>query len=206
MKPLHRLVTAALLVTIPACGGGAQTGSTTPTAASSHAGAKKGIPADKQHAIPSDWQEVADAAKGYSFHVPAGTSGTTKAVSGVDFYFAQTPQPHNIEVMVAAFKNKSLSKDDLIKEATEVLTALGNTQITTGTVTEVSSDYNLVDMTMVDESAVHYKTLVLVATDVTDNYIMIIGTPETEFGKNKDTLEAMWSSFQMWSGGASGES
>ena len=71
----------------------------------------------------------------------------------------------------------------------------GNKQIARGTVTEVNDDYSVAEMTMLDESAVKYKTLVLVATDVTDNYIMIIGTPETEFSKNKDTLDAIWGSF-----------
>ena len=111
-----------------------------------------------------------------------------------------------IEVMVAAFKNKNLSKDDLLHEATGALEALGNGQIAVGNVNEISSDYSLAEMTMVDSNSVRYKTLVLVATDVTDNYIMIIGTPENQFAQNRDTLDAMWSSFEMWSGGASGDS
>ena len=197
------ILTHMCIALLVACGGSAPAAKTTPTGGTA---AKKAIPPEKAHPVPGDWTELADAKKGYSFHVPAGTTDTQKSVGGVDFYFAQTPAPHNIEVMVAAFKDAKLSKDDLLKHAEEALGALGNKQIARGTVTEVNDDYSVAEMTMLDESAVKYKTLVLVATDVTDNYIMIIGTPETEFAKNKDTLDAIWGSFQMWSGGASGES
>jgi len=211
MRAFHALgaaVIGALLITTSAGCGGATAAGPGPAAAKPAAtsSAKKGIPAEKKHAVPEDWQEMADAGKGYSFHVPAGTTATNKSVGGVDFYFAQTPNPHNIEVLVAAFKNKTLSRDDLFKQATEALAALGNAQIKMGNVTEIGTDYSLAEMTMVDDNTVRYKTLVLVATDITDNYIMIIGTPEAEFSKNRDTLDAMWSSFEMWSGGASGES
>jgi hypothetical protein len=207
MRALHHAFGAALigalLIGSAGCPAPAATGSTISTKPAS--GAKKGIPAEKKHAVPDDWQEMADAAKGYSFHVPAGTTATSKSLGGVDFYFAQTPQPHNIEVLVAAFKNKSLSREDLLKEATGALSALGNTQINVGAVVPIGADYGLAEMTMVDDSSVRYKTLVLVATDITDNYVMIIGTPEADFAKNRDTLDAMWSSFEMWSGGASGD-
>ena len=196
------LISAVLALAIAACGGAATPG---PVGPKPVAAGHKAIPAEKKHSVPDNWEEMSDAKKGYSFLVPAGTTATTKSLGGVDFYIAVTPQPHNIEVLVAAWKDKKLSKDDLLKEATEALTALGNTNVAVGGVNEIASDYSLAEMTMVDSNSVKYKTLVLVATDITDNYIMIIGTPEAEYTKNKDTLDAMWSSFEMWSGGASGE-
>src|SRR3954453_23416701 len=109
------ILTQILLVLCVACG-------SSPPAAKAPTGggataAKKAIPAEKGHPVPGDWKELADAKKGYSFHVPNGTTDTQKSVGGVDFYFAQTPAPHNIEVMVAAFKDKTLSKEDLLKQA-----------------------------------------------------------------------------------------
>jgi hypothetical protein len=47
---------------------------------------------------------------------------------------------------------------------------------------------------------------VLVATDVTDNYILLVGSPESEFAANEAKIDTIWGSFDMLSGGASGES
>ena len=48
------------------------------------------------------------------------------------------------------------------------------------------------------------KLRVLLGTDVTDNYIMIIGTEEARFAANEEIIDQIWGSFEMWSGGASG--
>src|SRR5882762_124159 len=108
MRALRTLLIGGLLAFVGCGGGAAGPGPTGPTAKGTP-GAKKAIPADKKHAVPDNWEEMSDAKKGYSFHVPAGTTATTKSLGGVDFYIAMTPQPHNIEILVAAWKNKQLS-------------------------------------------------------------------------------------------------
>jgi general stress protein 26 len=40
---------------------------------------------------------------------------------------------------------------------------------------------------------------ILVGTDVTDNYVMIVGTDESKFEANKEIIDAIWGSFEMWS-------
>ena len=40
--------------------------------------------------------------------------------------------------------------------------------------------------------------------DVTDNYVMIVGTEEAKFAANEKIIDMIWGSFEMWSGGASG--
>ncbi len=47
---------------------------------------------------------------------------------------------------------------------------------------------------------------ILVATDVTDNYIMVVGTTEGEFKAHEQEIDQIWGSFTMYSGGASGNS
>jgi hypothetical protein len=46
----------------------------------------------------------------------------------------------------------------------------------------------------------------LVGTDVTDNYVMVVYTPEDKYEANKSIIDQIWGSFEMYSGGASGNS
>lgn len=72
---------------------------------------------------------------------------------------------------------------------------------------EISPDYRLVELTTEDakdKSVSHWK--ILCGTDVTDNYVMIVGTPASELKANEPTMDEVWGSFDMRSGGASGES
>ena len=50
------------------------------------------------------------------------------------------------------------------------------------------------------------KLKILVATDVTDNYVLIVGAPESDFDRSLETIDTVWGSFSMFSGGASGGS
>jgi hypothetical protein len=70
-------------------------------------------------------------------------------------------------------------------------------------VTEFSADYSLANITSVDEKGKVTKGKVLVGTDVTDNYIVMIGTDADKFTANEKTIDEIWGSFGMYSGGAS---
>jgi hypothetical protein len=70
----------------------------------------------------------------------------------------------------------------------------------------LSDDYGLFDLTSTDSDGKKWKSKVLVATDVTDNYIVIVSSDETKFDANKEIVDAIWGSFEMFSGGASGNS
>ena len=50
------------------------------------------------------------------------------------------------------------------------------------------------------------KMWILGDADVTDNYVMIVGTDEAKFDVNNEIIDATWGGFEMWSGGASGNS
>jgi hypothetical protein len=49
-----------------------------------------------------------------------------------------------------------------------------------------------------------YRFKILVGTDVTDNCVVLVGTDEAKFAANEKTIDEIWGSFEMWSGGSSG--
>jgi hypothetical protein len=176
----------------------------TPAPASSPKAAAKKAPATNP--VPADWIRMYDDAKGYEFMVPQGTTHKSQTVDGVDVYMASVPAPHDIGVMVVAFNDKSLTKDDLMKRAESVLTALGEKDIKMEPAKELSADYSLVTFTSTGDDGKPGKGKILVATDVSDNYIMFVGGAADKFAANEKTIDEIWGSFGMYSGGSSGNS
>lgn len=170
-------------------------------------GQKKTSPGAKKHPVPANWITMANKVKGYEFQVPEGTTYKTETVKGMDVYLAQTPAPTEIGILVVAFKDKTLTREDLFKIAGSILENFGQTNIHVDAVEELSPDYALADATSVDsgdKTKTRYR--VLVATDKTDNYIMIVGTDEEKFKAHHEIIDEIWGSFSMYSGGASGDS
>lgn len=153
--------------------------------------------------IPTDWVYYADSTKGYGFSLPSGSvegeSGRTD--NGVDYFTAETPQ--KISVIVYAFKDSSLTKDDLLDRAVSALEAMGE-KVTPGKLTGESEDYAVGDATSESKDGTKSTLKILVGTDVTDNYVMIVRSATADFEKNKATMDMIWGSFEMYSGGASG--
>lgn len=156
--------------------------------------------------VPSDWVRMYNDAKGYEFYVPAGTKDESQTVDGVDVYMASVPAPHDIGVMVIAFKDKTLTKDDLIKRAENVLKSMDEKDIKIDAGKELSEDYTLYTFTSTGKDGKAGKGKILVGTDVTDNYIMIVGGELDKFTASEKTIDEIWGSFGMYSGGASGNS
>lgn len=167
---------------------------------------KKGLPENKKIPVPADWETMADESKGYEFQVPKDTTHKVDHVDGIDVYVAQTPKPSEIGIFVMAFKDKTLSRADLLKVAEKFLEGLGESEIKFGTAEDLSPDYALVEGTSQDKEKKKSKYKVLVATDKTDNYIMIVGTYDDKYEANKQIIDEIWGSFSMYSGGASGQS
>ena len=59
-----------------------------------------------------------------------------------------------------------------------------------------SDDVNLIE----SKEGKKGKVRILVGTDITDNYIMIIGSAREDFAANEKTIDIIWGSFEMWSG------
>jgi hypothetical protein len=189
-------------------------GNTANTAASPAASGSPKAPAAKANEkkppstnpVPSDWVRMYNDAKGYEFYVPAGTKDDSQTVVGVDVYMASGPAPHVIGVMVIAFKDKTLTKDDLIKRAENVLTSMDEKDIKIDPGKELSEDYTLYTFTSTGKDGKAGKGKILIGTDVTDNYIMIVGGELDKFTASEKTIDEIWGSFGMYSGGASGNS
>jgi hypothetical protein len=156
--------------------------------------------------VPADWVRMHDDAKGYEFMVPSGTQDKQETKDGVDVYVAAVPAPYEIGVMVVAFKDKTLSKEDLQQRAENVLKAFGEKDIKFEPAKELSDDYSLVTFTSTGDDGKKGKGKILVATDVTDNYIMFVGGDADKFAANEKTIDEIWGSFGMYSGGSSGNS
>jgi hypothetical protein len=170
------------------------------------AAGKKTLPAAKVVPVPANWIDMADEQKGYGFKVPEGTGHSTENFEGIDVFMATTPEPSLVYVLVMAFKDKSLSKADLLKFAERLLEGTKETNIKIGALTELSPDYSIATISSVDEKGKVTRGKVLVATDVSDNYVMLLGTPDAEYKENEKIIDEIWGSFTMRSGGKSGSS
>jgi len=151
--------------------------------------------------IPAEWIYYSDEARGYGFSLPAGSESETDAGSGVDTFVAVTPD--NLTVIVYAFKDSTLTKEDLLDRAEKALTAMGET-VTTGELKAESEDYAIADASSTASDGTKSKLKVLVATDVSDNYVMFVRSAESDYNAKKATMDMIWGSFEMFSGGASG--
>ncbi len=156
--------------------------------------------------VPSDWVRMFNDVKGYEFMVPQGTKDQSQNVDGVDVYLASVPAPYEIGVMVVAFKDKTLTKDDLLKRAENILKSMEEKDIKIEAAQELNADYSLATFTSTGKDGKPGKGKILVGTDVTDNYIMLVGGDLDKFGANEKTIDEIWGSFGMYSGGASGNS
>jgi hypothetical protein len=152
--------------------------------------------------VPASWINVYDEVKGYGFSVPEGTTGGQETTNGVDVFAATTPAPNSISIFVLAYKDKNKTKEELLEDAVKFLEALDVT-VTKGALKGESDDYSVADCSTVDKAGNKEKQRILVGTDISDNYVMILNTPDDKFAANEKTIDEIWGSFEMWSGGAS---
>jgi len=189
MKKFLFLLSALALVT----GGCAQkpaantAASSTPKPAASTSTASASPKANEKKApatnpVPSDWVRMYNDVKGYEFYVPTGTKDSSQNVDGVDVYLAGVPAPYEIGVMVIAFKDQTLSKDDLMKRAENVLKSMDEKDIKMDPAKELNADYSLTTFSSTGKDGKAGKGKILVGTDVTDNYIIIVGGDVEKFG------------------------
>jgi hypothetical protein len=108
------------------------------------------------------------------------------------------------EVRGYEFKDKTRTKDDLMKNVESALQSMGEKDIKVTDIKEISDDYSVANISSVDEKGKTTKGKVLVGTDVTDNYIVMVGTEADKYAANEKTIDEIWGSFTMYSGGASG--
>ncbi|MDQ3132462.1 MAG: hypothetical protein M3Q99_17075 [Acidobacteriota bacterium] len=155
--------------------------------------AKKDVP------IPADWIYVYDENKGYGFSVPEGTTGESDISNGFDVMSLTTPS--GIDIFVLAYKDKDLTKEGLLEVAVAYLEGLGQ-KVTPGALKAEGGDYAVADATTVTEDGRKGKLRILVGTDVTDNYMMILGADTDKFAANEKIIDEIWGGFEMWSGGA----
>ena len=156
----------------------------------------------KSNPVPDNWIYVYDDKKGYGFSVPEGTEGGSQTVEGIDVFVGATPAPNEITIYVLAYKNQDLTKEDLLDHAVKFMEGMG-VKVKPGELKGESEDYYVADSTSEASNGAKEKQRILVGTDVTDNYVMILNAPEDKFAADEKTIDEIWGSFEMWSGGAS---
>lgn len=156
--------------------------------------------ASKSNPVPESWIYVYDESKGYGFSVPEGSKGEVETVSGVDVMTVATP--NDVDIFVLSYKDKSLTKENLLEDAVAFLEEMGQ-KVTPGNLKAESDDYAVADAATVHPTRGKGRLRIMVGTDVTDNYVMILGTEDAKFAPNEKTIDEIWGSFEMWSGGAS---
>ena len=152
--------------------------------------------------VPKNWDYIYDKKKGYGFYVPAGSTLESETYKRIDISVLTTPAPTYLDIYVLAYKDKTLTKDDLLDMAVAFLEGLGE-KVTAGKLQAESEDYAVADALTEHPTEGKGKMRILVGTDITDNYILIVGTNLKDFAPNEKTIDTIWGSFEMWSGGAS---
>lgn len=147
--------------------------------------------------VPAEWVYYSDDIRGYGFSLPKGSESSNDTTDGIDTFVGITPE--KITVIVYAFKDKTMTKEDLLNFAEAALKNMGET-ITVGKLAAEDENYAIADADSTSQSG-KSKMNILVATDVTDNYVMIAHTDEKSYEAQKATMEMIWSSFEMYSGG-----
>ena len=100
-----------------------------------------------------------------------------------------------------AFKDKSLTKDDLLETAKKFIEEMseGKATVTMGSLRGESDIYSIADASMKSDAKSN-KARILVGTDISDNYIMIqICETEEKFAANEKVIDEIWGSFEIWS-------
>ena len=160
--------------------------------------------ANKKNPVPANWVYIYDENKGYGFSLPEGSRGEVEKIEGIDVMAATTPAPSEVDVFVLAYKDETLAKEDLLDDAVKFLEGLGQ-KVTPGKLKAESDEYAVADATSIHPTRGKAKLRILVGTDITDNYVMIIGTEEAKFAANESIIDSIWGSFEMWSGGGSSQ-
>lgn len=156
----------------------------------------------KKNPVPDSWIYVYDDIKGYGFSLPEGSTGQSDKIEGVDVMVATTPAPSEVDVLVLAYKDETLTKEDLLKDAVRFLDGMGAQKVTAGKLRDEGDDYAVADGTAVHPTRGNLKVRILVGTDVTDNYVMLLFTDEGKFASNEAIIDSIWGSFEMWSSGS----
>jgi hypothetical protein len=171
--------------------------------------AASAMPADKKKDVPTDWSWMVDETRGFAFAVPANTEAA--ATDGGDRTFdLWMGKSGDLDIVVVTFRDKKLTKEDVGTISVELLghEMFGLKDVKLDSVEELNADYDIGQVSAVEtvgEGKTKDVVYVLVAKDVTDNYIMYVGGEESKVKANEDTVFAILGSFEMFSGGKSGD-
>jgi hypothetical protein len=153
--------------------------------------------------VPADWDYYADEQTGYEFKMPKNATFKDASEAGFDVYDFTSG---DILSEIIVFNNKTLTKDDLFKMANDFSKEAGEKDFVVTNKRELNADYSTADYTVTDKNGKKRQGKMLVATDITDNFVFFVETDADKFAANSKTIDEILGSFSMYSGGASGNS
>ena len=152
--------------------------------------------------LPSEWEERDHTEKGFSFWVPKGVKESQATKEGVDVYIAQLPAPHDkVGVFVVAFKDPAKKFPEMTAMTEKILKDMDSpTDYKLVKTEEVNDAYQVLTITYKDKDGKANYVQALLALDVTDRYIMMVGTdgdPKPE----EETIDTILANFEMYASG-----
>lgn len=183
------------------CGGGGSPAASNPPPAGGQKKMTKGKGGEAPLAVPADWVPFEDKVKQYGFKVPANTEYATRKVKGPfgeeELFVGKLPEPHSGLIYVTTYRDKKLSKQDLQNDAKAIIEETGSNNVAVSACTDVNDVFAVCDVAFDDKDG-GGQGCVTVGVDQNDNYIMIVASPKKDFGKNKDTLNAICENFYLF--------
>jgi type IV secretory pathway VirB10-like protein len=152
--------------------------------------------------VPTEWEERDHEEKGFSFWVPKGVKESQDSADGVDVYVAQLPAPHDkIGVFVMAFKDPAKKFPELTKITEDLIKKVDTgTEYKVEKTVEINDSYQVLEISYKDKAGKKNSVKALMALDVSDRYIMIVGG-EGELKDSEETVDTILANFEMYASG-----
>lgn len=160
----------------------------------------------KKNPAPKDWDVFYDDVRMYAFAEPQGSEYTQDELDcsfstdgKLSYWDITPPKPYEFHTSFISFKDASLSQDDLVDDAQAWLSGDdGATAVKFDEPIQINNRSKLVhyDATVADGK--HQKGMVLVFTDVSDNYMLFVDIDGDKYDANDEIMDGVWQSFTIY--------
>ena len=158
---------------------------------------RRAIPAGKAAPVPTEWTTYTDEEKRYQLRLPKGALTDSRVVDGFDRFIASVPEPRKEAVMIVTFRESRFSKDELLEAAKRTLEKVGEQNIKIDSRIKINDDFELVNVSSAASGGPVTHLKLLLGTNDTNNYIVIIGSVEPYFKADEREIDSIWGSFVM---------
>ncbi len=160
----------------------------------------------KKNPAPKDWDVFYDDVRQYAFAAPKGSMYTTDELEStissdgkLSYWDIVPPSPYEFTIDFVSFKDATLTQDDLIDDAQAWLVDDDKaTDVKFDEPIQINGRSKLVHYDETLEGGKHQKGMVLVFTDVTDNYMLFVDIDADKYDANDEIMDGVWQSFTIY--------